>query len=190
MSEKYKINVTEDAPPVSDKNATQCARIFMTCKAVRICNSVVLDAIRLLMLQGKIDPKEVELYYNGNTYYFDEDYVCLYNKDGKPDWPEGMLDQGEKFARAMILKRQGDHMKNQEEKVNHFDKFCELTRELHSYQFGEINENNNEEIAKKCDDLRDVMDVHWYKMSPDEISMANKFSGDLWRESEEKIKKS
>jgi hypothetical protein len=34
------------------------------------------------------------------------------------------------------------------------------------------------------------MDVHWYKMSPDEISMANKFSEDLWRESEEKIKNS
>jgi len=102
----YTIYIDENAPPVSDKNAMQCAKIFMQCKKIHVCNDIVLSAIRLLMLKDEINPKEVELYYKDEVYHFDEDYVCLYNKDGEPDWPDGMLDQNEKFARAMIFKRQ------------------------------------------------------------------------------------
>jgi len=77
-----------------------------------------------------------------------------------------------------------------EDKINHLEKYCDLMRKLHAYQIGEKNEYNDPEIEKKCEDLRDVMDVHWYKMTEEEIEISDKLSDDLWREWEElKLKK-
>lgn len=95
MSEKYKIYVDDYATPIADHNAMEVAKLFKQNKMVRICNHVVFDAIRVLIMRGEIPWEDVEVYHKDRIYFI--------NKYGRcSDWPRDFFNENDDFLEELV----------------------------------------------------------------------------------------
>ena len=68
----------------------------------------------------------------------------------------------------------------EKKKMNPYKEYVRLLKQLHKLQIGKRNENNDDDIAEQCDNIRDEMETFYDKMSEEEIALSNQMSADLW----------